>query len=97
MKPSEKLKAEAQEEENDLAALGLYTKALRAKRKEKFEDDWLAKLEAQTEVIKRDNGSYTFNSKYGLIDFYPKANKLLIRRQCKWIKPGLKFIIHYVL
>ena len=32
-------------------------------------------------------------NKYGIIDFYPKANKLLIRKSNKWINQGLKWII----
>ena len=38
MKESEKLKIEAEQPENDLAALGKYTKVLRAERKERFEE-----------------------------------------------------------
>ena len=97
MKESERLRIEAEQTYNDLAALGKYTKVIRAERKEKFEETWLEKLKEQTEVAKRDNGSYTFDSKYGIIDFFPKANKLLIRRQNKWKKPALKFIIRNIL
>ena len=43
------------------------------------------------------NGSYTFGFKYGLVDFYPKSNKLLIRAQNKWKKPLLPLIINSVL
>lgn len=97
MKESERLRIEAEQTDNDLAYLGKSTKALRAERKEKFEETWLEKLQEQTEVTKRDNGSYTFDSKYGIIDFFPKANKLLIRKQNKWKKPALKFIIRNIL
>ena len=31
--------------------------------------------------------------KFGVIDYFPKANKVLIRKDNKWIKPGLKWII----
>lgn len=97
MKESERLKIEAEQTDNDLSALGKYTKVLRAERKEKFEETWLEKLQEQTEVTKRDNGSYTFNSKYGMVDFFPKANKLLIRKQNKWMKPALNFIINNII
>jgi hypothetical protein len=97
MKESERLRIEARQAGNDLAALGKYVKVLRQERKEKFEETWLEKLQEQTEVIKRDNGSYTFDSKYGVIDFFPKANKLLIRKQNKWKKPALKFIVRNIL
>ena len=97
MKESERLRKKAEQTENDLAALGVYGKVLREERKEKFEDVWLEKLRKQTEVIQRVNGSYTFDSEYGLIDYFPKANKLLIRKQGKWKKPGLRFIIKNIL
>ena len=97
MKKSIILKIEAQKEDNDLAALGKYTKSIREGRKEKFDEIWIDKLKDKVEVIKRDNGSYTFDSKYGLIDFYPKANKLLIRNKNKWVKPALNFIINNIL
>ena len=61
MKESERLRIEAEQTDNDLAALGKYTKILRTKRKEKFEETWLEKLQEQTEVTKRDNGSYPFS------------------------------------
>lgn len=97
MKESERLKIEAEQTDNDLAALGKYTKVLREERKEKFEETWLERLQEQTEVTKRDNESYTFDSKYGIIDFFPKKNKLLIRKQNKWKKPALKFIVRNIL
>jgi len=97
MKESERFRIEAEREENDLAALGKYTKAIREERKERFEEIWLEKLQEQTEIIKRDNGSYTFNSKYGIIDYFPKSNKLLIRNQNKWKKPALEFILRNLL
>jgi hypothetical protein len=56
---------------------------------------WLPKLQATCDV-KHDAqvGRYTFEIKdYGVIDFYPKANKLLIRKLNKWIKPALGWII----
>lgn len=33
-----------------------------------------------------------YNTHFGDLDFYPKANKVLIRKQNKWIKPGLNWI-----
>jgi hypothetical protein len=97
MKKSEEIKEKANSEENDLKAMGLYNKALREKRSEKFEDYWLEKLKEKTQVTFRENGSYTFDSHLGIIDFFPKANNLLIRKTGKWKKPGLKFIIQKIL
>ena len=97
MKESERLRIEADKEENDLAFLGKMSKVMRTERNERFEDNWLKKLKAITEVTKRDNGSYTFNSKYGTIDYFPRANNLLIRSENKWKKPALKWIIKYII
>ena len=94
---SEKLREEAAMEDNDLSALGKYTKAIREERGERFEDNWLEKLREKTYVSKRENGSYTFDSEFGIIDFFPKSNKLLIRSQNKWKKPGLRFIIKNII
>jgi hypothetical protein len=97
MKKSQKLIIEAGMVDNDLSALGKYTKSIREGRAEKFEEVWLGALKEKTEVELRDNGSYTFDSKYGIIDFFPKANKLLIRKKNKWIKPALKFIVENII
>lgn len=96
MKTSERLKKEAEQTDNDFVALGKYTKALREERKEKFEDDWLSLLKKQTEVTKQGY-KYIFDSEYGIIDYYPKANKLLIRKKNKWVKPALKFIVNKII
>lgn len=34
---------------------------------------------------------------YGIINFYPKSNSLLIRKTNRWIKPGLQFIVQNLL
>jgi len=44
-------------------------------------------------VERRDNGSYTLESKeHGVIDIYPMADKVLIRDDNKWIKNGLEWV-----
>jgi hypothetical protein len=94
MKQSEELLQLAREEENDLKSMGMYIKALRASRSEKFEDGWLLPLSNKYE-IKHENYKYSITTQdYGIIDFFPKANKLLIRKDNNWIKPGLKWIIN---
>lgn len=91
---SERLLDEARTADNDLKAMGLFTRSLREKRIEVFENEWLARLNEVVDVEERDNGSYSFyTDAYDTIDFYPKANKLLIRKENKWIKPGLQWIV----
>lgn len=99
MKESEFYRLGIAKDDNDLRALGNYTKVLRCERKEVFEEKWLPKLKKVVfSVAYRKNGSYTFqHPKYGFIDYFPKANKLLIRRKNKWIKPGLKWIVKNIL
>ena len=95
MKNTEKLREQLATDENDFKALGLGKQLIREERSERFEETWLPKLEAKCNV-KHDAqiGRYTFELKgYGAMDFYPKANKLLIRKLNKWKKPALKWLI----
>ena len=81
MKESEKLIELAQKEDNDIKSFALMCKALREKRSEKFQD-WLPLLEMKYEIENRNNGSYSINTQdYGIIDYFPKANKVLIRKE----------------
>jgi len=95
MTNSDKLRDQLALEENDLKALGIGKQLIRAERTERFEETWLPKLQAKCNVIyDAQTGRYTFElSGYGVMDFYPKANKVLIRKLNKWIQPGLKWII----
>jgi hypothetical protein len=94
MNKSEELKLKASQEENDIKAFGILTKALRESRSEKFIDGWLKPLSMRYDVIE-NNHKYTITTqKYGILDYFPKANKLLIRRDNKWVKPGLQWIIN---
>jgi len=95
MKKSEQLRIEAASIESDIAYLGAANKIMREERIERFEDTWLNKLLAKTNVLHdHKSGKYEmYHEKFGSIDFYPKANKVLIRKQNKWIKPGLKWLI----
>lgn len=94
-KNSEILREQMSTEDNDIKALALSTKIIREERSERFEDIWLERLQKKCNVIHdSDKGKYTFEfDKYGIIDFYPKSNNLLIRKLNKWHKPGLNWII----
>jgi hypothetical protein len=70
------------------------------KREAIFIEDWLPEIidKIFNNVYKRENGSYSFEfNDYGIIDFYPKANNLLIRKTNTWKKPGLKWIKENIL
>ena len=101
MKKSEELKQQADAEDNDLKYMGLMNKSLREHRSEKFQQH-LLKLEQAGYDIILDNHKYTIDTntqeiKHGVIDYFPKANKLLIRKTNKWIKPGLPWILKHLL
>lgn len=96
-KYSEILKEEAQNEDNEFQLVNLATKILREERLEKFEEQWVGKIISSPKIIKFNltkNGGYTFWLDDGkIVDFYPKANNLLDRKNKEWIKPGLRWLI----
>lgn len=96
-KLSESLMQRAREEDNDLKVIGLMTKALREKRLEKFKDMFLEQLSTDNytvEYMERVHRFTILDTPFGIIDFYPKANKILIRKDNDWKKPGLKWLIN---
>lgn len=100
MKKSEELLKQSSEEDNDLKALGLQTKAIRERRNENFEENWLEKIKNSENVLNFNTiaDGYRLTAKvYGMLSFYPKSNKVLIHSQNKWIKPGLQWLIKNLL
>ena len=95
MKKSEQLRKEAQSVEKDYDSLRLHAKAYREERKEEFEDKWLQQLLEKTNVsLDVTGGKYTMNHKrLGTIDFFPKANRVLVRYENRWISRGLQWLI----
>jgi hypothetical protein len=95
MKHSEKLAIEASEQDSDYTYMKLKSKSMREARLEKFEDGYSELLEKQNCIIIPFNGTKIVidtQSKHGVIDYFPKANKLLIRSKNKWHEQGLKWI-----
>jgi len=98
MTKSEELTLASQQEDNDIKSFALACKALRESRSEKFIEDYLPLLNKTYPVELRTNGSYTITSqKYGIIDYFPKVNKILIRKTNTWVKPGLKWLLSNLL
>ena len=93
---SEELKQKALTEENDFAYMAMMNKSIREARLERFEDGYTEKLEINNCIVIPFNGSKvvidTQSQKYGVLDYYPKANKILIRKDNKWVSQGLKWI-----
>jgi predicted urease superfamily metal-dependent hydrolase len=100
MKKSEAYRQRAQEADHVLAALGLHTKAVREERKERFEEKWLPLLLEKEVVVTHfanPQNKYEIcfmeNGTEEVVDYFPKVNKILIRKSNKWIKPGLRWIV----
>ena len=95
MKKSEQLYEEAQLSEKDDEAWRLHGRALREERAETFEDKGLQLLLEKVNVTYDDQtGKYTMRHKrLGTIDFFPKANRILVRYENRWISGGLQWLI----
>lgn len=98
---SEELKKEAQKEENDFSYMAKMNKSIRESRLERFEDGYAEKLESNNCIVIPFNGIKvvidTQIEKFGIIDYYPKANRILIRKLNEWKSQGLKWINHNLL
>ena len=92
---SKELRKQAESVENDLKAMGLYTKVLREERAERFENYKDKLLQAGYNLTEYESqGKITIEpTNLGIVDYYPKSNKVLIRKENKWITGGLRWII----
>ncbi|MVW93683.1 hypothetical protein FCL53_17105 [Elizabethkingia meningoseptica] len=58
-----------------------------------FENVVLQYLGLEYDVSKRENGSYTLtHPKYGVIDIYPKKQRLLLRNKNEWYSNAFGWI-----
>lgn len=103
MEKSKELEKLGNEEENDLKALGLYTKALREKRVERVQP-YIDKLLEKGHIIKYLHSKFCYeimtnDPNLRTIEFYPKANKLFFKgsKKKEWKTQGLKWIINNLL
>lgn len=98
MKKSEKYSKAAQSEDNDFKSLALHIKALRERKSERFIEDWLPLISQRYTTQLGDNGAYRITTQqYGIVDYFPKANKLLIRKDNQWMPIGLDWIIKHLM
>lgn len=80
--------------------LGEFVKELRESKYENFVLKVLPALRENKEVDNITEGCCSFSvstKTYGVIDIFPKANKIRIRRQNKWIKPIMPWLNKYIL
>lgn len=67
-------------------------------KSQEFKENWLPALQSKYKVEKGTGHCYTiFGTKYGVIDFYPKVNRCMLRHKSRWIKPGLEWLIKELL
>jgi hypothetical protein len=63
---------------------------IRNKRQSNFETNILPLIKCDVYIGK--NGQFVFDSEFGVIDYFPKSKRLLIRVQNKWIHNGDNWI-----
>jgi hypothetical protein len=85
------------QEQNDSDGTS-HRKTLREARLEKFEEDYILKLEEMNYLVIPFDGSKlvidTQTEEYGVIDYFPKANKVL-KRRTKSTKTPTTFSCHW--
>ncbi len=87
----------AADEENDFAAMARYRKEKREERQVKFVNSPVFDQLKDKYIMHWDDDAtkftvFTDTEKHGTIDFFPKANRVLIRKENKWINSGLNWI-----
>lgn len=98
IKKSEDYFEKSRQEDNDIISFGLRVKALREARSERFLEDWLPLLSERYSINESSQGKYSITTEdYGVIDYFPKANKILIRVENTWKKPGLRWLVKNLL
>lgn len=84
--------------EHDWVIQKLETKLMREQQMEKFESKWLHRFQEKFPVEKRDNESFMVTTRsHGIIDFYPKSNKILLRKKNQWKNRGLNWLVRNLL
>lgn len=69
---------------------------IRDARKDKFETELLPLIEKQCDVTIGKNGNYIIDSNLGVIDYFPKSRRLLIRETNTWQSNGYKWIEEHI-
>ena len=91
MKKSEQLRHESDREENDFKAWSLYYKSLREKKFEYFQETLLPEIQQSSRVLTISDHTYFFKIAFVdgvIVDYYPKADRMLFTRQSKWQSNG---------
>lgn len=96
MKKSDILDTAGRKEESDTKAWALHFKADRERRYEIFKEKFLPKLNKLSDeaiCTEVSHGKFTaYTDLYGLVDLFPKSNKILIRKDNQWISNMIDFV-----
>lgn len=96
MKESEELRLKSMREDNDFKSMKLANKSMRQARVERFDSKYLEILEKHGAIVTPFDGIKvsidTQTDQYGIVDYFPKSNKLRIRKGNSWEPRGLKWI-----
>jgi hypothetical protein len=71
--------------------------SIKAQRETVFVDYWLPLFKKSCEVYLGSNNQYVFDSVIGVLDYYPKSNRLLIRTDNQWLNNGLEYLKQKIL
>lgn len=69
-------------------------------QEEELQPRWLREIQQSYKLldIEKSNGKYILvTTTHGTIDFFLKANKILLRKDNQWIENGLDWIIENIL
>lgn len=85
--------------DNDFKALALHKQIIREKNSDRAQKyiDALAKAGYPVTFFEDKGKVMIEETQFGIVDYYPKANKILIRKQSKWISAGAHWIIKNLL
>ena len=79
------------DDDNVFKFFNIYKKIRRAEAKERFDEKILPLIQAKYNVDILDNKYIIFSDKY-VIDYFPKANKFLIRSSNRWVNGYSKML-----
>lgn len=100
MKKSEELMIQANQAEDNFKYMALYSKSIRQKRLENFEDNYSYRLIEKNCLVKQYDGQKvvinTQTEEWGIVDFFPMADKVLIRKENAW-RTGFNWLDKYIL
>lgn len=99
-KTAAEFKLESLQEDNDFKAFGLGKKAIRQDRLERFEKTYREKLESKgCYVGPFENSKIVIDTggEYGILDLYPKANRVCMRKTNTWYSGALNFLEMHII